>query len=273
MTDHTTQAAVERLATIKDIGEGYSEAILAAYAHKPFKQLYADLDILLSDHTRQAERIKELEGLLGELVAMVRGECPSLLNEDSGGDAELSCRIDEALSGQPAAPSLPAEVVALVKALSPFMPITTRDTPDYAEVTFGDHQSQAMTMDPAAWNALTEAYAPFADRVAVKPVKMLVDQDWLARHVATDPDSSVEAGAVRNTERLPARDLTDAELIVEQTRVEKLWDSLHEPDEDGEVSGRGGSPGEWMVERMDEIATEQDRRGIPAVAEQTEGEG
>ncbi|MBK7082342.1 MAG: hypothetical protein IPH55_16995 [Betaproteobacteria bacterium] len=28
---------------------------------------------------------------------MLRGECPSLLNEDSGGDAKLSCDIDEAL--------------------------------------------------------------------------------------------------------------------------------------------------------------------------------
>ena len=38
-----------------------------------------------------------LAALLRELVALVRGECPSLLNEDSGGDAKLSCDIDEAL--------------------------------------------------------------------------------------------------------------------------------------------------------------------------------
>lgn len=61
--------------------------------------------------------------------------------------------------------------------------------------------------------------------------------------------------------KLSAKHLTDQELIAEQTRVEKLWDSMFEPDEDGEVfEGRGGSPGEWMVERMDEIATEQRRR-------------
>lgn len=103
--------------------------------------------------------------------------------------------------------------------------------------------------------------SPQAAPVEQGEVTMLADQDWLARHVATDPDVCVEAGApVRNTDRLPAKHLTDAELIVEQTRVEKLWDSLHEPDEDGEISGRGGSPGEWMVERMDEIATEQARR-------------
>lgn len=41
--------------------------------------------------------------LLGELVAIVRGECPSLLSEDSGGSAELSMRIDAALSRAPEA--------------------------------------------------------------------------------------------------------------------------------------------------------------------------
>lgn len=39
-----------------------------------------------------------LRYLLTELVATVRGECPSLLNEDSGGSGELSTAIDEALS-------------------------------------------------------------------------------------------------------------------------------------------------------------------------------
>jgi hypothetical protein len=47
----------------------------------------------------------------------------------------------------------------LMLAITPFMPITTRDNQDYAEVTFGDHQSQAMTMSPAKWIALSEVYA------------------------------------------------------------------------------------------------------------------
>jgi hypothetical protein len=46
---------------------------------------------------RQAAEIAELEGLLSELVAMVRGECPSILDEDSGGSARLSMDIDAAL--------------------------------------------------------------------------------------------------------------------------------------------------------------------------------
>ena len=35
--------------------------------------------------------------LLQELHAQVKGECPSLLNEDSGGDAKLDLDIDELL--------------------------------------------------------------------------------------------------------------------------------------------------------------------------------
>ncbi len=47
--------------------------------------------------------IKEKTGadLLQELVALVRGESPRLLNEDSGGDAELSIKIDEYLTPPP----------------------------------------------------------------------------------------------------------------------------------------------------------------------------
>lgn len=72
--------------------------------------------------------------------------------------------------------------------------------------------------------------------------------------------ATTAALATRNPSRLPARDLTDGELAVELARVERRWDRLHEPDEDGGVCGHGGSPGEWMVERMDEITTEQSRR-------------
>jgi hypothetical protein len=36
--------------------------------------------------------------VLRDLHALVKGECPSLLNEDSGGDADLDLRIKAALS-------------------------------------------------------------------------------------------------------------------------------------------------------------------------------
>lgn len=37
---------------------------------------------------------------LGDVCAMVRGEAPALLDEDRGGDAALSIRIDEALGAR-----------------------------------------------------------------------------------------------------------------------------------------------------------------------------
>lgn len=42
--------------------------------------------------------------LLTELFAMVRGECPRLLNEDSGGDGSLSLRIEDHLAALPPPP-------------------------------------------------------------------------------------------------------------------------------------------------------------------------
>lgn len=47
----------------------------------------------------QAEqREARLRAALEELTAMVRGECPSLLNEDSGGNGALALEIDAALA-------------------------------------------------------------------------------------------------------------------------------------------------------------------------------
>lgn len=52
--------------------------------------LYSKIDKL-------ERKLKIAEFALGNLYAVVKGECPSLLNEDSGGDAELDCQIIEAL--------------------------------------------------------------------------------------------------------------------------------------------------------------------------------
>ena len=43
-------------------------------------------------------RLDELARALKELYAVVRGECPSLLNEDSGGNARLDMQIIKALT-------------------------------------------------------------------------------------------------------------------------------------------------------------------------------
>ena len=59
------------------------------------------------------DRETALKNALRELTAMVRGECPSLLNEDSGGNGELSCEIDTLLASPLSAP--PQEPTMLVQ--------------------------------------------------------------------------------------------------------------------------------------------------------------
>lgn len=49
----------------------------------------------------QAMQIERLRTLLSELLAVVRGECPSLLDEDSDGFGDLAIRIDAALGEKP----------------------------------------------------------------------------------------------------------------------------------------------------------------------------
>lgn len=67
----------------KDREIGRLKQELSHWTFERYRQLEADLDRVM--------------GLLEELTAQVRGECPSLLNEDSGGDARLSYAIDSAL--------------------------------------------------------------------------------------------------------------------------------------------------------------------------------
>lgn len=55
----------------------------------------------------------------------------------------------------------------------------------------------------------------------------------------------------------PARECTDDELHTELIAICHKWDR-------GEYcQERGGSPGEWIVERIDELETEFRRRKIP----------
>lgn len=46
----------------------------------------------------------------------------------------------------------------LTTAMRLIMPITTNNTADYAEIAFGDHPTQAMTMIPDTWIGITAAY-------------------------------------------------------------------------------------------------------------------
>jgi hypothetical protein len=56
---------------------------------------------------------------------------------------------------------------------------------------------------------------------------------------------------------VPAKRLTDAEIVSELTTLGEQWDAFRIGVDD---DYGGGSPGEWMVERMGELETEQKRR-------------
>ncbi len=58
-------------------------------------------------------------------------------------------------------------------------------------------------------------------------------------------------------ETLPAKDLTDDQIRSEIERIGKLWDDMMS---NPEFEGHGGSPGEWMIERLMELETARDRR-------------
>lgn len=61
-----------------------------------------------------------------------------------------------------AAQDVAALVSGLTEAMDRVMPIRVHDGPDYAEVYFADgttHSTQAMTMNPADWQAIADAYA------------------------------------------------------------------------------------------------------------------
>lgn len=53
---------------------------------------------LISERDALKARVAELEAALRWLNALVEGECPRLLNEDSGGSGELALKIQELLT-------------------------------------------------------------------------------------------------------------------------------------------------------------------------------
>jgi len=67
--------------------------------------LMAAMQIKIESQDRQLvealAREAKLRGLLAELYAIVKGECPSLFNGDSGGDAVLELDICDALGVKP----------------------------------------------------------------------------------------------------------------------------------------------------------------------------
>jgi hypothetical protein len=72
---------------------------LAEALEADFWEGVGDPEILAAAELRRLERVNaEQQRLLAELHALVWGECPSLLNEDSGGNSALDLDIRAALT-------------------------------------------------------------------------------------------------------------------------------------------------------------------------------
>lgn len=98
--------------------------------------------------------------------------------------------------------------------------------------------------------------------VPLDRVKFSVGKDdTVTIHIEREPNPDQgELPLARDTTRIPACDLTDDELQGEFQRVCNLIDGFGS---DKDFEGHGGSPGEWMHERINEIETEAKRRGAP----------
>lgn len=56
----------------------------------------------------------------------------------------------------------------------------------------------------------------------------------------------------------PAAKMSINQINAELAALDTQWDELRKS-----CDGMSGSPGEWMIERMDELETELRRRGAP----------
>ena len=67
----------------------------------------------------------------------------------------------------------------------------------------------------------------------------------------------MSSGSVRNAMAVRrAAQMTDAEIAAELSKLGAEWDAFASSDDEG----HGGSPGEWMIERMGELETERSKR-------------
>ena len=79
-------------------------ARLDAECNQRLAEMTAKRDALFEEATAKGREVARLRAALTELAALVRGECPSLLDEDSGGLGRLSVDIDAALQREGLAP-------------------------------------------------------------------------------------------------------------------------------------------------------------------------
>lgn len=104
---------------------GHLPSVQSAPCPNCFQERTDALIKLKARPTPSQDREAVFRELLRELHAIVKGECPSLLNEDSGGFAELDIKITAALTTHPKKPSQDATrlegLEGLAKAARPYL--------------------------------------------------------------------------------------------------------------------------------------------------------
>lgn len=76
---------------------GKASTSVASYRHGSWETRQGDTNYAsLYHHDDVVRELRKIEAAYVELIATVRGECPSLLSEDSGGGYVLLKLVDEA---------------------------------------------------------------------------------------------------------------------------------------------------------------------------------
>lgn len=103
----------------------------------------------------------------------------------------------------------------LAKAIDRLLPIGIQNTPDYAEVSFGECQAQAMTMEPETWLALNHLPALLAENAALRAER---DRNW--DEFIAERQSRMEHGAREAGYLSQVADLTDRATEAERKLAE-----------------------------------------------------
>ncbi|ALJ08270.1 hypothetical protein [Brevundimonas sp. DS20] len=75
--------------------------------------------------------------------------------------SEIAAKINQRIALR-TTPAPAVDLAELKRAIDRLLPITITETPDYAEVGFGECRAQAMTMEPDTWLALNQLPALIA---------------------------------------------------------------------------------------------------------------
>jgi len=123
-------------------------------------------------------------------------------------------------------PDIAARVAELREALGHMTPIVVHETPDYAEVMFGEgitHRSQCMTMNPADWLALNTAL-PIIDAQAAEIAHLQSQVDRLLPLVETfGSQAARQAASIAALEAALVRQADNMAFVLNHVTIPDQW--------------------------------------------------